>query len=100
MLRTGLRFVDLELASSLTGIERECSSATGTFKLGPDERITARSITFCNSRMLPGQAYWQRVFIVSEDMVSILRFMRRENFSAKCRTRSGMSSGRSRNGGA
>ena len=93
--------MDLELASSLAGtvIVRGCNSATGTFNVGPDDKITARSITFCSSRMLPGQLYWHKAFIVSEGMVSIVLFMRRENSSAKCRTSSGISSGRSLNAG-
>src|SRR5438067_13234962 len=68
ILRTGRRLVDLELASSLAGtvIVRGCNSATGTFNVGPDDKITARSITFCSSRMLPGQLYWHKAFIVSE----------------------------------
>src|SRR6266404_6597833 len=33
------------------------SQASSTKKVSPSHRITARSTTFCNSRMLPGQSY-------------------------------------------
>src|SRR5439155_1402877 len=37
------------------------SQVSSTEKVSPSHRITARSITFCNSRMLPGQSYaWNR----------------------------------------
>src|SRR2546426_4589366 len=37
------------------------SQVSSTEKISPSHRITARSITFCNSRMLPGQSYaWNR----------------------------------------
>ena len=32
-----------------------CKSPRGTWSDGPGERMTARSMTFCSSRMLPGQ---------------------------------------------
>ena len=35
---------------------RVLKSSSGTFSTGPVETITARSITFCNSRILPGQS--------------------------------------------
>jgi hypothetical protein len=34
---------------------RDLKSSSGTLSTGPVETITARSITFCNSRILPGQ---------------------------------------------
>jgi hypothetical protein len=61
----------------------------------PRERITARSMTFCISRMFPGQGYRTNAFIVSEEIVSICFFMLRAKCWAKCRTRKGMSSVRS-----
>src|SRR5207245_9174768 len=95
ILRTGRRLVDLELASSLAGtvIVRGGNSATGTFNVGPDDKITARSITFCSSRMLPGQLYWHKAFIVSDGMVSIVLFIRREDSSRNWPTTSGKASG-------
>ena len=39
------------------GSARRSISASGTTSAGPGDRITARSITFCNSRILPGHEY-------------------------------------------
>ena len=74
-------------------------SSLGTFRTGPLVRITARSITFCSSRILPGQGYLTSVVMVSDGIVSIALLMRRLNCCTKCRTSRGMSSGRSRSAG-
>jgi hypothetical protein len=50
-----------------------------TCKTGPGERITARLMMFCSSRILPGQAYRPNPYMVSERMVSIVLCMRRAN---------------------
>ena len=75
-------------------------SARGTCKTGPGDRITARSRIFCSSRMLPGQGYWRNACMVSAGMVSMVLCMRRAYCWAKWRTSSGISSRRSRRGGA
>ncbi len=68
-------------------------------KTGPCDTMTARSITFCNSRMLPGHWYRTSAFIVSEGIVSIFRLVRRLYCWTKWRTSRGISSGRSRSAG-
>jgi len=74
-------------------------SSLGIFRTEPLVRITARSITFCSSRMLPGHGYLINVVMVSDGMVSITLLIRRLYCWTKCRTSKGMSSGRSRNAG-
>ena len=48
--------------SQLGSHVREPGSSTK--KVSPSDRITARSTTFCNSRMLPGQSYAWKSSIV------------------------------------
>src|SRR6266478_1003975 len=65
----------------------------------PGDRMTPRSITFCNSRMLPGHEYsTKRRMVPSSTCVTLL-----PNFWANVWTKNatniGMSSLRSRNGG-
>ena len=76
------------------------NSDTGISSSGPWERITARSITFCISRMFPGQLYRTRVFMTSVGIVSIRRPIRRAKRWVKWRASIGMSSRRSRKGGS
>src|SRR5260370_31923493 len=56
------------------------------------ERITARSIRFCNSRMLPGHQCELSADIVSGGMSLICLPIRRQKMSTKCVTRIGISS--------
>jgi len=70
-----------------------------TRSVGPGERITARSITFCSSRTLPGHGHRLNASIVSRGTASIGRRSRFAYRWTKCRTSGGMSSGRSRSGG-
>jgi hypothetical protein len=55
--------------------------ASGTWSVGPGERIAARSMTFCRSRILPGHGFLSRVSMTAVGIVSIrrpiLRAMRR-----------------------
>ena len=66
---------------------------------GPLDRITARSMTCSNSRILPGQEYRHSAPIPSGDTISNFFFIRWENFDRKYWTSNGMSSRRSRSGG-
>jgi hypothetical protein len=99
--RMSLRSVASSVSCGVGGANatRAVNSVRGTCKTGPGERITARSMTFCSSRMLPGQAYRIKPCIVSDAMVSIVLCMLRANCCTKWRTSSGISSGRSRRGG-
>jgi hypothetical protein len=54
---------------------------------------------FSNSRTFPGQGYACNAFIASAGTESIGFFILVANFWAKCRTKSGISSARSRSGG-
>src|SRR5262249_43119657 len=58
-------------------VTRGVSVVRGTCKTGPGERITARSMTFCSLRILPGQAYRIKPCMVSEAMVSMVLCIRR-----------------------
>ena len=73
--------------------------SSGFGRTPSSDRINARSIRFCNSRIFPGQSYEQRSDIVSLGILSICRPTRRPRLSTKCSTRAGMSSRRSRSGG-
>ena len=59
------------------------NSDRGISSSGPRERMTARSMTFCISRMLPGQWYSVKAVIALVGIVSIGFFMRRAYFCAK-----------------
>ena len=61
--------------------------------------MTARSMKFSSSRTLPGHGKLVRVRIVSDGIFSIRRPILSAYFVVKWRTSTGMSSGRSRNGG-
>ena len=62
--------------------------------------MTARSMTFCSSRTLPGHGYRASASRPAAGMVSIRRPVRRAKCWVKWRTNDGMSSGRSRKGGS
>src|SRR5262249_41696249 len=51
------RTSDVITPSTDSDSRRPRSSARLTWSAGPGDRMTARSMTFCNSRMLPGQGY-------------------------------------------
>ena len=80
-----LRAASLGLADWFPGAPARASefefdarrSSLGMFKIEPLVRITARSITFCSSRMFPGHGYLTSVVMVSDGMVSIALLMRR-----------------------
>ena len=60
--RSARSVANTDAAASL-GVAR-VSQVSSTKKVSPSERITARSTTFCNSRMLPGQSYAWKSSIV------------------------------------
>ena len=104
--RENLLALDLEqllrpasAACSRVRVSAGLRSASGTLSSGPDERMTARSITFSSSRMLPGQNERFSASIVALGMIVMRRFSGRENLSTKWWTSAGMSSGRSRSAG-
>jgi hypothetical protein len=68
-------------------------SAKGARRLGPLERMTARSMKFSSSRTFPGQCQLTRARIVSAGILSICRPISPAYFLVKCRARIGMSSG-------
>jgi len=55
-------FIQFAKPSIAAGEGRDWISLSGTFKTGPRDRITARSIHSGSSRMLPGQWYWPVIF--------------------------------------
>src|SRR5271157_262950 len=65
------------------------SSATGTFNSGPELRMTARSITFSNSRMFPGQ-----LWLIRASMLCWLKRGVPASRYSRHRTRSGLSAKR------
>ncbi len=54
-----------------------CSSDVGARNTECGERMTARSMKFCNSRTFPGQEYRSNASIVWEGILSIPLFIRR-----------------------
>src|SRR5258705_405503 len=89
--------VSINDESSTVSSARSIESSICT--IGPLANTTARSMTFCNSRMFPGQAYLVRLSIDFCDTprISLPRFL--PNRLRKKFTKSGMSSRRSRSGG-
>src|SRR5437879_6198247 len=63
--------------------ESERISANGTRRDGPVDSKAARSMRFCNSRILPGHAYRESASIVSLGILSICFPMRRAYLLAK-----------------
>ena len=66
----------------------------------PCARATARSMTFSNSRTLPGHSYWYMAAVAPVENPFTLRLNSRLYFAMKCSTRRGISSRRCRNGGS
>ena len=66
--------------------------------LAPRAVTQARSMAFSSSRMLPGQVCVKSFSIASGEIVRAAS-PRRAYLAVKCVAKSGMSSGRSRNGG-
>ena len=75
------------------------SSSIGTASVSPGVTMAACSITFRNSRTLPGHEWCCSASIVFRGTCVIFLPMREENSSTKAQTSGGMSSGRSRSGG-
>src|SRR5580704_7843456 len=80
------------------GHELALNSSVGISNLGPDDRITARSMTFCNSRTLPGHAWRLRSSSASSAISVTSLFIRGARDRRKYQTRSGISSRRCLNG--
>ena len=70
-----------------------CPYFGGARRLGPLERITARSMKFSSSRTFPGHDQLASARIVSAGILSICLFIFPAYFLVKCRTSIGMSSG-------
>ena len=58
------------------GLWNGSSSEVGARNIDCGERITARSIKFCNSRTFPGHWYRTNASIVAGGIMSIRLFMR------------------------
>ena len=92
------RFVPVQLtaAASPPGVVAmpvAGSRSAPSLKIGPRDRTTARSTTFCNSRMFPGQSYLERRSIASCAMPVICLPNCRAYLSTKKMARSGMQNG-------
>jgi DNA-binding NtrC family response regulator len=75
------------------------SSSIGISTVEPDEQMTARSMTFCSSRTLPGHVWRLRHLSASSAISHTSLFNRDQSVRIKCLVMSGMSSRRSRRGG-
>lgn len=75
------------------------NSDNGSRNIFPGERMTARSMKFCNSRILPGHWFFSSSFRAPVGRLLIALCMRWLQTWTKCRTSNGMSAARSRNAG-
>jgi hypothetical protein len=60
-----------------------CTSCSGRTKSAPADWMTPRSITFCSSRMLPGQVHRLRASITAGEMDEAGRPSRRAHWVTK-----------------
>ena len=75
------------------------NSVSARRNMDSGDRTTARSMTFCSSRMFPGQSCALRTSITSSGITSMGLLKRAENLFTKYFTSAGISRVRSRNGG-
>lgn len=75
------------------------SQVSSTVRVSPSHRITALSITFCSSRIFPGQSYVWNSSNVAFLMLLIFLPVLLANRWVRYSTSNGMSSTRSRSGG-